>query len=126
MKIKNIPFFYLFLLISILLPLISSAQGIVPCNGLECRFCHLFQLVKNIIDWLVRISFTLAIIFIVWGGFKIIFAGANPGLVSSGRQTIIRAVVGLVILLCAWLIVDTVLKVLTGGAWGPWNTINCV
>lgn len=123
-----------YLLVSIGIYLVSAplarAAGLVPCEGTDCKFCHLFQLAEKIINFLVEISFAIAIIWIIWGGLKIIFAGANPGLAASGRKTILQAIIGLVILLCSWLIIDTILWVLTGSTsienWGPWNTINCV
>ncbi len=110
---------------------IANAAGLVPCEGLNCTsLCQLGQMIERIINYAIRISFVIATIFIIYGGLKILVAGANPGLVASGRKTILNAVIGVAITLGAWLIIGTVLKFLVGGTeilpeLGPWNTIQC-
>jgi hypothetical protein len=80
---------------------------------------------------------TICAIVIVIAGFKMVTAGGNVGQVSDAKSMITNTIVGFIILLAAWLIVDTVLKVFVSGSsnttgaaripgFGPWNEIECV
>ncbi len=124
-----------FLLIFVIFYLISatvvSAAGLVPCgpggsaSEKACKFCDLFVLIKNVIDFAFKIAMVLGTIFIIYGGFVILTAGGSPERVKSGRSAILAAIVGVIIALGAWLIIDTILKVLTDGTFGPWNKLPC-
>lgn len=87
------------------------------------------QLIKNIIDLLMSIVFPLAAVMVVVGGIMILTAGGSAERVSKGRQIVTAAVIGILIALLSWLIIDTIIKVL-GGNWGslkigPWNKLSC-
>lgn len=130
----------LFILItSLVAPLPASAALVPVCNSVfkadktfadPCTICHLFILLDNIIDFLVKISFVLAGFFIAWGGILILVAGGNPGKIEEGKKAMTAAIMGLLIVLVSWVVIDTVLLNLAnpaafpGWAW-PWHTINC-
>ncbi len=63
--------------------------------------------VINIVSTIVGI---VAFIMILVGGFKLITSGSNPQDVSKARETIIYAIVGLIIAALAQVIVQFVLK----------------
>ncbi len=115
----------------VLLPLTASA-ALVPCGTSTtppCNWCYLMQLIKNIIDLLMSIVFPLAAVMVVVGGIMILTAGGSAERVSKGRQIVTAAVIGILIALLSWLIIDTIIKVL-GGNWGslkigPWNKLSC-
>lgn len=65
----------------------------------------------NIISSIVGI---VAVIMIIFGGFKYITAGGDSGKINSAQQTIIYAIVGLVIVALAQIIVRFVLSESTG------------
>lgn len=50
-------------------------------------------------------------------------SATNPESRSQANKMLINAVVGICIVLSAWLIVDFVMKTLYGGQFGPWNSI---
>ena len=52
-------------------------------------------------------------------------AGGSEDNVKKGREIIKMAVIGLIIALTAWVIVNTVLHFLTGNPNFPWAKINC-
>jgi hypothetical protein len=111
--------------------LIANA-GLVPCGTSTtppCTWCHLMLLIKNIIDLLMNIVFPLAAVMIVIGGIMIMTAGGSTERVSRGKQILTAAVIGLLIALLSWLVIDTIIKVLATG-WdglkvGPWNKLSC-
>jgi len=65
---------------------------------------------------------------IVFAGFKMMMSAGNSGAVSAAKEMMVNTLVGFVILLSAWLIVDTVMKTFlrNGVLLGPWNEIQCV
>lgn len=112
-----------------LLPVVTSAQGIVPCNGPECNACHFVQLGQNILEFLIKISVIIGAVMFAVAGFYMVTSAGDTGKVARGRAIFSNVVIGLVILLAAWLIIDTVLKVFLPNGdtpLGPWNQISCV
>lgn len=60
---------------------------------------NLFSIFQFIINFLMKISFPIAAIMIMWGAFLILTAGGKPENLSKGRAAIVWAVVGLIIIL---------------------------
>ncbi len=121
-----------------LMPLIAAAAGLVPCGGPSpeppCTWCHLYQLGKSIIDFMMMIIIPITAIMIVYGGIMIMIAGGSPEKVKQGRSIVTAAIIGLLIALLSWLIIDTIFKVLTvqteegnyfENQFGPWNELRC-
>ncbi len=113
------------------------AAGLVPCEGPDCQACHVVQLGQKVIEWFIGIAASITALVFVIGGLKMVMAGGDTGSVSSARQMMTNAVVGFVILLSAWLIINTVLKIFVSNSsslqgvaempgYGPWNEIQCV
>jgi hypothetical protein len=71
---------------------------------------------------------TLAALIVAWAGFKMLTSGGNSGKVSEAKSMMTNVVIGLIILLAAWLMVDTVMKLFVNQAVliGPWNQLQCV
>lgn len=68
-------------------------------------------LIVNIFSVVVGI---VAVIMIIWGGFKYITSGGDSGNITSAKNTIIYAIIGLVVVALAQFIVQFVLdKVVT-------------
>ena len=108
------------------LPIVASA-AIVPCNGPDCTPCDVAKLAQNILTFLVEISVILATIGIAWSGLRyMVMSGGDEGAVRQAKEMFTNVVVGLVIVLAAWLIVDTVIKLFVNqSVIGPWNQIQC-
>ena len=97
-------------------PLVScTGDGSPDANGnatMEvcqsvCDLVHTFQ-------HLIYFGMTLALfvfmpIFVAYGGILILIGGANPGLISQGKGAIQKSIIGAVITLSAFLIVNTFL-----------------
>ena len=104
----------------------EKEKGLVPCEGFNCTLCSVFELGKNIIDWLVGFIFAISVGFIVWAGMLMMFSGGDTSKVSKARETATTAVIGVALALGGWLIVGTLLGVLTGSdKVMPWNKIEC-
>lgn len=103
-----------------------NAAPLVPCDGINCQSCDIVKLGSNLFTWLVRIMATLCAIVIAIAGFKMVTAGGDSGAISEAREMITNVVIGFIILLSAWLIVDTIMKMFVDASFGPWNKIDCV
>lgn len=129
---KFIPSLILFSIFCFLFSIGAAQAALVPCGTSTthpCTACDFGQLAINIVNFLLNIILPLAAVMIVIGGITIATAGDNPGKVSKGKEIITAAVVGILIALLSWIIIDTIIKVVAVG-WsnlniGPWNKINC-
>lgn len=113
------------------LPVAVTAQGLVPCGGAgqpECQACHLVILADTIIDFLITISAAIGAILFALAGLKMATSGGNETAVSDAKKSMTNIVIGFIILLAAWLIVDTIMKTFAVGdsRFGTWNKIQCV
>lgn len=97
----------------LVLPVVASAQ-IVPCNGSDCDWGSLIQLAQNILNFIVKISIIITAVMFAYAGFLYFSDGGSSKNVSQAHGIFAHVVIGLVIVLVAWLVVNTILDVLTG------------
>jgi hypothetical protein len=96
----------------------TAGQTPPTCNNL----CDLIGVFINIVYLLMSIAiFAVAPISVVTGGVMIMLAGANPGMLENGKKVLTGAVIGLIIVLCSYLIVNTVLWALSIVSVGGFN-----
>jgi len=74
--------------------------------------------VENIPQFFISILFVIGIVvaiaFFIYGGIKWILSGGDKTAVESARNHIVAAVIGLVIIIAAFFILGTVIKLITG------------
>ena len=86
---------------------------------------------QNVINTAVGIAVLVVILAIVYAGFVFMTSGGSPERRTQGRNVLANSIIGLLILLDAWLGVDFVMKVVynpnavfSGSTQlGPWNAI---
>ena len=104
----------------------GTGSGGATCNvGGPCTFCDALKVISNIINSLMFIVFPLAILMIVYGAIRLMMAGGSDEAVKTGKDAVTNAVIGIVIALASWIIINEVLHILTGRADFPWNQIQC-
>jgi len=75
------------------------------------------DLITDVINIISVIVGIVAVIMIIWGGFKYITSGGDSGNISAAKNTILFAIVGLIIVALAQIIVRFVLsRAVTVGA----------
>jgi hypothetical protein len=72
------------------------------------------SIVGVVIEVLIIIAIILALIFLILGGVKYITSGGDKGGIDAARGQLIAAIIGLVIALTAFFIINSVLHVFTG------------
>jgi hypothetical protein len=105
-------------------PLLScTATG---AGGGKCTsLCDIAHTIEHFIYFGMSIAvFVAAPILLAFGGITIMAAGASPELVSKGKKIVTGTIIGIVITLCAFLLVDTFLNIVTSGKMGLGN-VQC-
>jgi hypothetical protein len=125
------------LIIFIVMPSVASAAPFVTCSlelGADgkianpCNLCHLIDMGNTVLQWLIGVLLVVFSIIVAVAGFGLATSGGNPEAKSAAKSKIMNALIGLVIVLAAWLLVDTVMKaLLTDGEINGtiWSTITC-
>ena len=110
----------------LIFPSVTLAQGgLVPCNGPDCTTCHAVQLANNVVNFLITILSVLAVIVMVYAGFKMVISGGNTEAWEDAKKKFFNVIIGFIIVLAAWLIVDTILEVLTDQGLDAWGSVLC-
>lgn len=91
-------------------------EPLVPCGGAgqpTCTKCELLHLVDNLADFImIALAPIVATLFFVVAGVYIMLGGANPSMLSQGKSMFTNALTGLIIVMLAWLITNTLLTTL--------------
>ncbi|MCP6720141.1 MAG: pilin [Patescibacteria group bacterium] len=135
MKYILIIFITLFIVFP-LFPGVASAQlniwedtgqpGRATCNiDGPCTFCDALKVTSNVVQLLFQVAIPIAVAMIIYGALRLMFAGGSQERITQSRKIMTSAVIGLIIALSAWIIVNTLLHVLTGNPSFPWNEITC-
>ena len=120
----------------ILLPDLASAAGFVQCDGVNinglkgCSLCDLVAMGNAILKWLIGVMMVIFAVILVVAGLGLVTSGGNPAAKTAAKEKITNAIIGLVIVLAAWLLVNTIMKALLVGGNGQingvlWSTVQC-
>jgi hypothetical protein len=87
----------------------DGSGGFSACQS----FCDLVATFINVIYWGIGlVLWVLAPIFFAVGGVIYLIAGANAESISRARKTLIGTVIGVLIVVSAWLIINTFVTVI--------------
>lgn len=109
-----------------LAPIVPKCTGLgYPGSETFCSICDFLTLLDNLIKFLASLAPFIVMVFIAWGGLKIIMSGGNMARIGEGRKIISTALWGLAIVIGAWLIISTIFHIFTGEVSYPWYSIQC-
>ena len=111
-------------------PTPDSPSGFISCEGKSCSACDFVVLGNTAIKWLIGISFLFFGVLAVRAGIKLVTSQGNPGALQDAKSSFTNAFIGLVIILVAWLLVDTIMRQLVKNSgtiegYGPWSEVRC-
>ena len=108
-------------------PALAFAAGlperIVTCNGVDCNVCDIAIVAQNVLNTAIFILVALSAVLFAWAGWKMLIAQGDTESYSAGKRIFGNVVLGLVILLMGWIVIDTLMRTMLGSDFGPWNKI---
>lgn len=120
---KSLTKYFIFIIVFMifLMPMISLAAGLVPCDNVtnKCDFNQLMNLANTIIQFvLFDLALPITAIMFVYAGFELVTSGGSTEKRGTAKKVFTSAVIGFVIAIAAWLIVKTILTIMGySGAW---------
>lgn len=109
----------------------AMAKGFVPCGGPGepvCQMCYWVEQVNLLTKWLVGIFSVILAIKLVVSGLKLVTSSGNTAAKEEAKNSITTAIIGFVIVLGGWLLVDFSMKSLLNSTFdsSKWNVVACV
>ena len=141
-------FIFLILILLLVAPLVANAihvpghEGLVPCgqridlvNGVEkvtgtkCKLVDAITMIVGVLNVMMQFAGLMALFYVVDGGFGMATAGVVGGAEAykASKTKVTRAIVGMIIILIAYTVVNTVIFLFFKGAAGgttwfkPWQ-----
>ena len=113
---KNIVFF---ILVSIFLIGVFSvqAEGVALYSPLPSGSFD--DIIKNVINTLLGLTGVLALLAFIFGGITWMISGGDPGKVTKGKNTMIWAIIGLLVIFSSYAILNVVFEALYGNSTEP-------
>lgn len=101
-KLKDIP-----------LAFAGAPFSVVTC-GSNCTWDDFYGLINTLINLMVYAAIPLAVIVVLYGGFCIMTAAGDESRFQKGKDAIIGAVIGLVIVFGSYILVNFIIRALSG------------
>ena len=84
-----------------------------PSSGLRCGETSVNSLIHTVINWALGIAFGVAVLFLIIGGFWYITSAGNEETAEKGKGTVINAIIGIVIIILSYVIINVVSGLVT-------------
>lgn len=101
----------------------------IPADAVSCNICYFGQLIQNIINFLIIISIPLSAALFAWAGIMLFTSTYKPTGIAKAKGIFRNVVIGLVIALSGYLIVQTLLNALMNQAFftngWSWSSLSC-
>ena len=73
-----------------------------------------YELLETVTNWVLGIVGAVAVLFIIYGGFRYITSQGNQQQMDTAKNILIKAIIGLVIVVVAYVIVRIIVAALAG------------
>jgi hypothetical protein len=88
-------------------------EGLIPCDGPTCGINDVMILLNNLMNFFFHtVLLPLFVVMVLYLGYSYIAAQGKPGQHAKLGSMAMHMVGGLVLMLCAWLIVKIILTIL--------------
>ncbi len=122
----------IFIFLMLVLPVFSLAAGLVPCEtnnpdtpltNHSCEFKDFIDLINNGITFILKFMVVpIAAIMFFYAGFELVTSGGSTEKRETAKKVFSSTVYGLVFAAAAWLIIRTILSILSPE--GTWTWIG--
>lgn len=110
------------------LPALAESVNLCPSTGFGVKVpgCGstpptVQQIVSFGINVLLFAAFIIALVFLIIGGIRWILSGGDKEATQKAKSTVTSALIGLVVVLAAWILINLILQVLTNQNLGNLN-----
>lgn len=102
---------YVLALLLFFIPEVSQA-ALVACsdNPMTCNWCSFVATINNLIQFIITVLVLCCVLIMMYAGFRMVTSGGDAGAAQEAKKLFTNVVIGFVIILAAWTIVDTLLK----------------
>ncbi len=90
-----------------------------------CSLCDGLRVAINLVNGLTTAAIVITVGMAVYGAIRMMLSGGSEQMVKEAKGIITSAVIGLVIVLCGWLIINTVIHIIAGRVDFPWANVQC-
>lgn len=96
----------------------ESFAALVPveCSGagaaFTCSTCSFFKLVENVVDFIILVSSSIAVLIFMYAGFLYLTSGGSTEKAKKANGLFVQVVIGYILILGAFLIVDVIMRTL--------------
>lgn len=93
----------------------ALAEALVPCGRTGqpmCTLCDLIKGIYDIVQYIIKIAVWVTLTAIAIGGGMYALSAGNSNMIELAKGAMKKALIGLVIVLTAWLMVNTLLLVI--------------
>lgn len=111
---------------NLLSPIVPQPGDVCYCAGSAMDWGCVLQVLQNVINVAITFGALMIVFWIMYAGAMMLFNPLNSTARTEARNRLLNAVIGLVVMLSSWLVIDYVMKFLYDPAapnFGPWNAI---
>ncbi len=103
-------------------------EQIVPqeCNGAGgCQnICDIAKLAQNLLNYGIFLAVVLSSFLFAYAGWNMLISGGNSEAYAKGKRVFGNVLIGLLIILGGWIVIDTLMDTFIGSTSGfSWNRI---
>ncbi len=120
-NLVQIAFAFALILSPLVLPQVIHAQSfrtfVENCpveTGVRCTDANIASIFKLIINWALALSFIAAVLVLIYGGFLYITSAGNQDSATKGKDAIVNALIGIVVIVLSYMIVQIVYRFVAG------------
>ncbi len=103
--------------VGILMPVINAHAAVHIFEGIssgckstgDCNFCDMMVVIYNIGRFIFSIMMGITMILFLWGSTGLIINWGNAEGIAANKKLLVNTIVGVVIILLAWILVDALL-----------------
>jgi type IV secretory pathway VirB2 component (pilin) len=117
MKLRNKIYTFAILLLSTPVFVLAQEKGIVKCGntaGQQCTWNDLMKLVSDVMTEGFKYALLFSVFIIILAGFNIMRAQGDIGKMKEARKMLMNVVIGAIIILGSYMIVNALIKALGG------------
>ncbi|MGC9610742.1 MAG: hypothetical protein ABSE68_00770 [Minisyncoccia bacterium] len=105
----------------------GTGNGSQTCNVLPtgCSFCDAMKVAINLVNILTTAAVSITVAMIVYGAIRLMISGGSESMLGEAKKIITSAIIGFVIVLCGWLVINTVIHIIAGQVNFPWSNVQC-